>query len=508
VLVRMVSEWRRKLGAVVGIPRLPNLSIAVGSSPEHRALSPRIPIPIANAIRWEPTAGSAVPASERYPLFVVRSTLGTMHEHLGPAPEPGALGFLIGNILECPETTVRYVVLHTSVGVAERFTNDDSLALVSRLWPAVQQEARAGGGEVLGWYHSHAGQGVALSPRDVATHLTYFPNPWQSALVIAADGDRLEGGVFRVAENDAWPEVAVPLYELFGPAQPGEPGEGEGDGRLAWTNYRIGDRTLGASPTASAAPAALPPGQATAHALPSVASSGTMPQASREEPMAGREPRPRAGAGRQPVAASRTADASTKPPALPVRSGPAERGTPAKPLQSSVRAAGGVAVRAGSLPAMAPDHGPFIPPQAFDADPVSAPWSERFGPLLRRVALGIGILVLLAGLWLWMQPSPTPSESAPTALPSAGAVIPHIRLTDSLEQALRGYGARQQLFRNQQMTCDDLASGLVAVDEQWVRYGIARRAGAELADSVRDNAFAARVGSVENAFDASGCPRP
>jgi hypothetical protein len=58
------------------------------------------------------------------------------------------------------------------------------------------------------------------------------------------------------------------------------------------------------------------------------------------------------------------------------------------------------------------------------------------------------------------------------------------------------------------MTCDDLASGLVAVDERWVRYGIARRAGSEHADSVRDNAFAARVGSVERAFDASGCPRP
>jgi hypothetical protein len=86
--------------------------------------------------------------------------------------------------------------------------------------------------------------------------------------------------------------------------------------------------------------------------------------------------------------------------------------------------------------------------------------------------------------------------------------MPRPRLADSLEQALRGYDARQQLFRNQQMTCDDLASGLVAVDEQWVRYGIARRAGSELADSVRDNAFAARVGGVERAFDGSGCARP
>jgi len=506
VLIRMASEWRRKLGAVVGIARPPNLPIAVGSSPGHRALSPRIPIPIANAIRWEPVAGPAAPASEAYPLFVVRSTLGTMHEHLGTAPEGGALGFLIGNVLECPETTVRYVVLHTTVGLTERVKNDDSLALVSRLWPAVQQEARVGGGEVLGWYHSHAGQGVALTPRDVATHVAYFPDPWQSALVIAADGDRLEGGVFRVAENDAWPEVALPLYELFGQTQPGEPGE-EG-GRLVWTNYRIGDRALGASRTASAAPAALSPGKATARALPSVAPSGTLRQPSREEPMAVREPRRRGGAGHQAAPANGTTDAATTRHALPVPPVPGERETPAKPLPSSVRAAGGVAVRAESPPTFAPDQEPFIPPQAFGADPVAARWPARLRPLLRRGASGVGILAVVVGLWLWLRPSLAPSEPAPTPLPSAGTAIPHARIADSLDQVLRGYGARQQLFGNQQMTCDDLARGLVAVDEQWLRYGIARRAGSEVADSVRDNAFAARVGSVERAFDASGCPRP
>jgi hypothetical protein len=431
-----------------------------------------------------------------------------MHEHLGADPEAGALGFLIGNILECPETTVRYVVLHTSVGVTERLKNDDSLALVSRLWPAVQREARVGGGEVLGWYHSHAGPGVALTPHDMATHLTYFPDPWQSALVIAADGDRLEGGVFRVAETDAWPEVALPLYELFGPAQLGEPDEEAGGGYLRWTNYRIGDRALGASRAASALPAALPPGEATARALPSVASSGIMLQAVREEPMAVREPRRRGGAGRETAAGSGSRNASPTRQAFPVPPVSSERQSPSKPVQSSVRAAGGVAVRAESLPALAPDHGPFIPPHAYDADPLSARWSDRLGPLLRRAASGIGILALVVGLWLWLWPSSAPSEPLPTPLPTAGAVIPHPRVADSLEQALRGYDTRQQLYGNQQMTCDDLASGLVAVDEQWVRYGIARRAGAELADSVRDNAFAARVGSVERAFDASGCPRP
>lgn len=512
----MALEWRRKLGAVMGILRTPNLPVAVGSLPGHRALTPRVPLPIASAILWEPMAGPAAPAGAGYPLFVVRSALSAVQEHLGGAPEAGALGFLIGNILECPKTTVRYVVLHRTVGVAERFKNDDSLALVSRLWPAVQQEAHVGGGEVLGWYHSHARQGVALTPRDVATHLTYFPDPWHSALVIAAEGDRLEGGVFRVAANDAWPAVPLPFYELFGPAQPGEPG-GVG-ARLTWINYRVEDPALGSSRRAPGAPVALPPGagapeprEATADALPSVASSVTTPRAAREESLAVREPRRRGGAGRRAAAATGTADASEAWHALPVPPVPGEQAleTPAQPIPSPASTGAGLATPAESLPATAPNRvAPYIPPQAFDADTLPTRGPGRLGRLLRRGASGIGILAVVWGLWLLLQTPPAPSEPAPAPFPSASAVTPRPRLADSLEQALRGYNARQQLFENHQMTCDDLASGLVAVDEQWLRYSVARRAGSELADSVRDNAFAARVGSVEREFDGSGCPRP
>lgn len=174
-------------------------------------------------------------------------------------------------------------------------------------------------------------------------------------------------------------------------------------------------------------------------------------------------------------------------------------------MPSPAPPAAGVVAPAVSLPATVPNRAPFIPPQAFDAFP-TAP--HRLGRLWRRGASGIGILAVAWGLWLWWPTRPVPPELAPAALPSAAAAIPPARLADSIEQALRGYYARAQLFENRQMTCDDLANGLVAVDEQWLRYSIARRASSEPFDAPQDNALAARVGGVEREFDASGCSRP
>ncbi len=176
-------------------------------------------------------------------------------------------------------------------------------------------------------------------------------------------------------------------------------------------------------------------------------------------------------------------------------------------MPSPAPPAAGVAAPAVSLPATVPNRAPFIPPQAFDGGAFpTAP--HRLGRLLRRGASVISILAVAWGLWLLLPTRPTPSELAPAALPSAAAAIPQPRLADSVEQALRGYYARAQLFENRQMTCDDLANGLVAVDEQWLRYSIARRASPEPFDAPQDNALAARVVAVEREFDASSCPRP
>lgn len=43
---------------------------------------------------------------------------------------------------------------------------------------------------IVGWYHSHPGLGVFLSPTDRRTHARHFPHAWQVALVV----DPVRGG--------------------------------------------------------------------------------------------------------------------------------------------------------------------------------------------------------------------------------------------------------------------------------------------------------------------------
>lgn len=424
-MVKKGPEWRRRFGAGVGHRSTGGLPSAESVSPDEWTLRPRIPIPIASSILWQPVGSPPAADGEDSPIFVARAALTAIHDHMRAAPGDRLLGFLIGNIAECPETKVHYVVIHTTFSVPARLENDDSLRLVTQTWPAVRQVARKGGADVLGWYHSHAMEGVALTPRDVETHLTYFPAPWHCALVIAAQGDELTGGFFHVAANDAWPRACVPFYELLGPEQPGT--SGGSHSLVPWSNYRSQAPALESRAPATAAPAV-----------------------------------------------------SLEAPAQPMP------GLPASPTT-------------------------FIHPEAFDAEALPVRQPDRLARAVRGGAAGFGLVALIAlvyGLWhVWQARQPA-AERTPSLVASAPGPGRLDGLTDTVEQALRAYSARAQLFANHQMICADLASGLVAVDDQWLRYSVARRAEAQAIDSLKDEALAARVTGVERQFDASGCPRP
>jgi len=45
-------------------------------------------------------------------------------------------------------------------------------------------EAQHAGRKIVGWYHSHPGYGVFLSPQDEFIQVNFFPQPWQVAFVI------------------------------------------------------------------------------------------------------------------------------------------------------------------------------------------------------------------------------------------------------------------------------------------------------------------------------------
>jgi hypothetical protein len=437
VRAKTVAELGSRLNAMMGRPQPEGRPGALGEFPADRAVVPRIPIPISNSILWRPSGGPPAPLATDFPLFLARAALGAIHDQWDGAAGGDVLGFLIGNLVACPETAVRYVVLHTAVAVPERLENDDSLRLVAQTWPAVQHMARRGGSEVLGWYHSHAAHGIGLTPRDVATHLARFSDPWQAALVLAPGDDSPAGGLFRVTESDDWPVCCQPFYELPGPELAGA--GTRAPSVLRWSNYDAEEQALG--PRAVAAPP--PPGPRIATAVRVEA-----PAVSADEPIG------------PPVGA-----ALIRPPDL-------------------------------------------LLPEAFDAAVVPERPRNRLWPAARRGVMGIGLIAAAYGAWWYVG---TAQAEADPGAPEAARLPATSRLAgiaDSVDQAVRAYRTREQLFENRQMTCADLSTGLLTLDERWIRYSIARGATVQGPDSLRESTLTANVVSAERHFDRSGCPRP
>jgi len=71
-----------------------------------------------------------------------------------------------------------------------------------------------------------------------------------------------------------------------------------------------------------------------------------------------------------------------------------------------------------------------------------------------------------------------------------------------VRQAIAAYRHQASLFAGRQTACADLARGLSAVDEAWLRYSLASPSAAA------GDSLAADVDQVEADFERSGCPRP
>ena len=103
-------------------------------------------------------------------------------------------GILVGNIYQEEEQFLAHVTEalpaeHTKAGSAFiTFTDQTWLHIL-------KQVERLPGQIILGWYHSHPGMGIFLSPSDEFIHRSYFGNQsWYLALVV--DPISTEWGVF------------------------------------------------------------------------------------------------------------------------------------------------------------------------------------------------------------------------------------------------------------------------------------------------------------------------
>ncbi len=218
-------------------------------------------MPVDRSILWNPSLPGARPSGggrAPYPIFFQQEAVIALQEHLKSSPTQAIFGFLIGDVYRDPETGVLYIVIDKTLKLSQPIYGDKTEVVVSRLWDRMQQQLAKAAGLLLGWYHSHPGQGGYLTPHDVETHEKFFTDPWQVAVLIAAEAGGVTGKFFRASQEADWHKTPQSFYELL------QPDSIKPDGKkrsfITWRNHKaFGPSLKGPPRPKQAAPPPPPP---------------------------------------------------------------------------------------------------------------------------------------------------------------------------------------------------------------------------------------------------------
>src|SRR5712692_4751553 len=199
----------------------------------------RQPIPVGRSILWSPANGGAKrPGDIPFPIFLSQAALTAIHEHIATPHRPGQgiLGFLLGDLCECTDTNVSYLVIDLALRLNQPLYGDRTRDVVTRLWDPIQGQLDEQRAHLLGWYHTHPPHPLVLSGHDVETHEHYFAERWQVALLLAPDAAEPGGSFFRAGGDDTWISTPLPFYELLsdGSIRP----DGKKRSFMTWKDYR------------------------------------------------------------------------------------------------------------------------------------------------------------------------------------------------------------------------------------------------------------------------------
>ncbi len=498
-------------------------------------------LPLAQSVLWHPTspgAGPRRPPSGPYPSFFEQKAIAAINAHYDTAGRQGMMGFLVGDLFECPTSRVRYVVIDSTIRLNQAVYGDKTLVIVSRLWDRIQDELRKTEGHLIGWYHSHPPLTVELAPGDVETHLQYFKRPWHVALVLGSEHEGPVAGLFRPRPGETASNSSMPFYELL------ETDEafvgGKKQSILPWINMLTDDPSViyseaaphphppppratgkgtmevvsGKMPAVSAAPAAPPP---------------PAPKPPTPAPIPGTQVRPGLGSPK-PAAAPAASAAPVAPPKAPPPPPPPPPSTAARPALGDKPQAGGrtpgqrntqmkppanalsnlplvaaggydvgeVESRESDPMVMTPRHTavpPLAPPSPMRR-PTNTP--KAFAPALapRRsdghpgVVAAVLLLALAAGggagwyFFIRPQPvtggsatpatTPTPPATTPAVAPADTAWLTFDHTADSVAVAVHGYNNLAQTSGSS-LSCTGLSQALVGVEDVWTTYNVGKR---------------------------------
>jgi proteasome lid subunit RPN8/RPN11 len=133
----------------------------------------------------------ASPPTDR-PLLVYleQGCLDRMNSHAGQNILREQAGILCGQAYQSDEQ--HYVVIESAIAV-DTFGDAGHFRFHQDSWQELWMNL-GDNHNIIGWYHTHPGMGVFLSPTDLRTQQLYFSSPWQIAMVI--DPISRETGIF------------------------------------------------------------------------------------------------------------------------------------------------------------------------------------------------------------------------------------------------------------------------------------------------------------------------
>ena len=479
-------------------------------------------MPMDRAILWNPIKkeGAGRPSGRApYPVFFQQEAVVALQDHLKASPEQAIFGFLIGSLFRDPETGVLYAVIDKTLRLNQAIYGDKTEVVVARLWDRMQEQLARASGRLLGWYHSHPGQGLTLTQHDVETHVKFFTEPWQVAILVAAETEGVVGGFFRSGSSAAWAETPLAFYELLQPES--IRADGKKRSFIMWKNYKAFNPV---AQKAAPPPPPPPPPQPVDDDLPIIRSSAddeaapARPQATAprapvfvpDEPPA---PRPKAA-----PPPPRRPTPTPAPPPLP----PPARESPRAPRRTPAPSFRLLEQQQRTAPRRRPRRVSWLTLLAFLLIGGGGAAAGYWYFVLRQpgAPLPFGLKSLPFGLG---SRTPPPAAAAPATQrpaaprPQAVASRPDTafarfdRLSDTLSSAVQRYHDRATLFANRQIDCAALASGLVVIENLWITYNAERRvrmASFDARRSARDQGLYAAVDSVESRFERARCQRP
>ena len=197
-------------------------------------------MPLDRSILWNPSM-PGVEKSEGasrapYPIFFQQEAVIALQEHVKSSPTQAIFGFLVGELYRDPETGALYSIIDKTLKLSQTIYGDKTEVVVGRLWDRMQEQLAKAHGTLLGWYHSHPGQGGLLTAHDIETHQKFFTDPWHVTILVAAEAGGVTGKFFRLAQTEDWHKTPLAFYELLQPESI-KP-DGKKRSFITWRNYK------------------------------------------------------------------------------------------------------------------------------------------------------------------------------------------------------------------------------------------------------------------------------